>query len=81
MKIWAPLCFLAVAFAQDDDERKKLTEAEKVNIFKLNTVTSATRTIFLRKIDFKEIATFFEIATFLRKNLLGSSAVWPYQAG
>ena len=46
MKIWAPLCFLAVAFAQDDDERKKLTEAEKVNIFKLNTVTSATRKIF-----------------------------------
>ena len=45
MKIWAPLCFLAVAFAQDDDERKKLNEEEKVNIFKLKTVTSATRMI------------------------------------
>ena len=29
MKIWAPLCFVALAFAQDDDERKKLNEAEK----------------------------------------------------
>ena len=45
MKIWAPLCFLAVAFAQDDDERKKLNEEEKVNIFRLKTITSASRNI------------------------------------